>query len=112
MRCPSCDSDDARRSRRRGLREGFALRLRHLAPYRCRDCGTRFVAPEESDAADGAPHPVSFANYLGLRSSTRRALADPVVMTVLGGVPFLILILLFFAVAYGWIDLRSYLPGR
>jgi hypothetical protein len=44
MECPYCKSDNVRRSRRRGLREGLLLRIILWAPFRCRSCQQRFWA--------------------------------------------------------------------
>jgi transposase-like protein len=48
--CPRCDSDDVQRSRTRGPFERIVKSLLRLAPYRCLDCGKRFVRrlPEPS----------------------------------------------------------------
>jgi transcriptional regulator NrdR family protein len=102
MNCPNCHSENTRRSRRRGLREGMALRLKHQAPYRCTECGLRFIASDEATAADH--HWVSIADYLGLIGKQRLAFSDHV---ILGGLTSLLLglsIVLFFAVAFGWIE--------
>lgn len=40
-RCPTCGSDEVRRSRRRGLLEAL-LNLVGVKPYRCQRCDTRF----------------------------------------------------------------------
>ena len=39
MKCPRCESENVRRSRRNPLAR---LALFFLLPYRCRDCETRF----------------------------------------------------------------------
>ncbi len=42
MLCPKCKTDHAHRSHRRGLLELLAS-LVAIYPYRCRDCGLRFL---------------------------------------------------------------------
>ncbi len=41
-RCPQCQSERTRRSKRRGFVERGALTLLPLKPFRCRNCGYRF----------------------------------------------------------------------
>jgi hypothetical protein len=43
MICPSCYSEDCRRSHREGWRD-FVVGVSGLRPWRCRDCQTRFFA--------------------------------------------------------------------
>lgn len=54
--CPDCQSNEIRRSRRRGIIEMAVLPLLLLRPFRCKKCGCRFVGlfairvkEEESD---------------------------------------------------------------
>jgi transposase-like protein len=42
MICPKCKSDHAHRSHRKGVRERLASLLAYH-PYRCRQCGKRFL---------------------------------------------------------------------
>ena len=42
MFCPKCKSDRAHRSHRQGAKESLA-RLLAYHPYRCRECGLRFL---------------------------------------------------------------------
>ena len=86
----------------------MVLRFKGLALYRCRHCGLRFIAGEErADAADSRRQ-LSIADYLGLRGYARRIFTDHM---ILGGLISLLLLLvsliLFFSVAFGWIDLMS-----
>ena len=41
LNCPRCQSDEIRRSARRGLKESLLKRIRIL-PYRCIQCEKRF----------------------------------------------------------------------
>lgn len=107
MDCPSCNSENTRRSRRRGLGEGLLLRLKHEAPYRCRSCGSRFVATDGDYAAGVARRPVSFARYLGLRGATRRLLTDHMMLAMLGLLLLVMLALLSFALALDWVNFWS-----
>ena len=40
--CPRCESDQIRRSKRRGLLERVPLTLIFVRPFRCRECRHRF----------------------------------------------------------------------
>jgi DNA-directed RNA polymerase subunit RPC12/RpoP len=102
MNCPNCHSEDVRRSRRSGPREGIALRLKHQAPYRCAHCSTRFIARE--DAAAGGPRQLSFADYLGLRGDSRRFFTDQMILGGLTSLLLLLVIGVFFSMALGWIN--------
>jgi len=73
MNCRYCGSDKIFRSHRKGLYEGFWLRLFRRAPYRCHSCGIRYIA----QSRHGTRHPKqirdeSLASYLGLRGSEHR----------------------------------------
>jgi len=83
------------------------LRLKHEAPYRCRSCGSRFIAADGDYAASDAKRPVSFARYLGLRGATRRLLSDHMLLAMLGLLLLVILTLLSFALALDWVNLWS-----
>lgn len=109
MKCPNCQSEDTHRSRRRGPKEGITLRLKHQAPYRCRQCGSRFVAAENEGSADAVRRHLSFADYLGLRGPTRKLLSDHVILGTLIFLLLAIMIALLFALALGWIDPLSLL---
>ena len=104
MKCSSCNSDDVRRSRRRGLQEGMTLRIKSQAPFRCRSCGLRFAAKNDADDAGGNDRHVSFADYLGLTGWPRRVFSDYTVFASLLGLLLLVFIIVFFALAFGWID--------
>ena len=42
VRCPSCESNEVRRSRRRGFLEQIGLRFLWMRPFHCDDCYKRF----------------------------------------------------------------------
>jgi DNA-directed RNA polymerase subunit RPC12/RpoP len=68
MKCRYCGSNRIYRSHRQGLKEGLWLRFVHMAPYRCHDCGARYMSREHHHA--GASHrgrDQSLAEYVGLR---------------------------------------------
>jgi predicted Zn-ribbon and HTH transcriptional regulator len=44
MKCPSCNNDRIRRSRRHGIVESWILAMILVRPFRCRRCGERFFA--------------------------------------------------------------------
>lgn len=82
----------------------MALRFKNEAPFRCRACGLRFVAKTEPDASGGARGPLSFADYLGLRGWTRRLFTDQMILGSVLGLLLLLVTVVFFAFAFGWID--------
>jgi hypothetical protein len=43
MQCPKCKTDNAHRSHRTGLSEHLTSIVGYI-PYRCRDCGFRFLS--------------------------------------------------------------------
>lgn len=67
MQCPNCGSHHVRRSRRRGLREGFFLRMLLRAPYRCLGCGTRYFGTSHDPDFRSRKKHRSLAGFLGLR---------------------------------------------
>ncbi len=61
MLCPGCNTDRARRSHRRGVKEHL-LGLFGRFPYRCRQCQLRFYvarsrAADKGGAKSGPPNP-------------------------------------------------------
>jgi hypothetical protein len=86
----------------------MVLRFKGQALYRCRHCGLRLIAGEERADAAANRRPLSIADYLGLQGYARRIFTDHM---ILGGLISLLLLLvsliLFFAVAFSWIDLMS-----
>jgi hypothetical protein len=44
-RCPACRSGCVRRSRRRGIVEKTLLTVAFVRPFRCVECGWRFLRP-------------------------------------------------------------------
>ena len=101
MSCPKCHSSDVRRSRRSGPREGTTLRRKNQAPYRCNQCGARFIASEQAGAT---PRPLSLADYLGLRGRVRRFFTDRMIVGGVASLLFLLMMTLFFSIALGWVD--------
>jgi hypothetical protein len=66
MKCRNCGSARIYRSQRKGLKEGLFLRLFLMAPYRCRDCGMRYIDySAHFKKAKGRDE--SLAEYIGLR---------------------------------------------
>ena len=53
MQCPKCKTDHAHRSHRAGLKERLASIVGYV-PYRCRECGLRFLSFRYS-----SPEPVA-----------------------------------------------------
>jgi hypothetical protein len=104
MKCPNCNSEDVRRSRRRGPQEGLTLRIMGQAPFRCRSCDLRFTAKKDGDEAIAHDRHISFANYLGLSGWQRRVFSDDTVFASLLALLLLVFIIAFFALALGWID--------
>ncbi|EXI69408.1 MAG: hypothetical protein AW08_00620 [Candidatus Accumulibacter adjunctus] len=102
MKCPKCHSAELHRSRRRGLKEGWSLRRKQLAPYRCSACGNRFIAAEARP--DGEQRSLSIADYLGLNDRARQQCSGPVIIAGLTSLLILLSILLFVSLAFGWLD--------
>jgi DNA-directed RNA polymerase subunit RPC12/RpoP len=67
MKCGHCGSERVYRSHRQGLKEGLWLRMMAMAPYRCHDCGVRFVARRSRSGTSRGGREQSLAEYLGLR---------------------------------------------
>jgi hypothetical protein len=67
MKCRQCGSTRIYRSQRQGLREGLLLRFVFMAPYRCRDCGTRYIAFKRQHKIAKEKRNQSLAEYIGLR---------------------------------------------
>ncbi len=44
-RCPTCHSGCVRRSRRKGILERTVLTVAFVRPFRCVECGWRFLRP-------------------------------------------------------------------
>jgi hypothetical protein len=68
MKCAKCGSGRIYRSQRRGLCEGILFRLIGRAPYRCRDCGVRYIASNRHfRRRESNRNERSLAEYIGLR---------------------------------------------
>lgn len=78
------------------------MRRKQLAPYRCSACGNRFIATEERPA--GEQRSLSIADYLGLDDRARQRCSGPVILGSLTSLFILLSLLLFLALALGWID--------
>lgn len=104
MKCPDCNSENIRRSRRRGLREGMTLRRKNEAPFRCGSCGLRFIATNEAVDPGSTDHYVPFAGYLGLAGWPRRVFTDQMILGSLLVATLLVLALAVVALAFSWID--------
>jgi hypothetical protein len=72
MRCPNCGSVYVRRSLRRGLGEGFFLRILFRAPYRCSVCGTRFIGTSNTSVFPQRKKHNTLAGYLGFPGGQKR----------------------------------------
>jgi predicted RNA-binding Zn-ribbon protein involved in translation (DUF1610 family) len=91
--CPRCGSDRISRSQRRGIHEAVVLKKDGLSPYRCQDCGERFIRPSRHKGHSRHHH--SLAGRLGIRDlkARRRFLRIIIaaVMTVLAIITALLL---------------------
>jgi hypothetical protein len=67
MLCPQCKTDNAHRSHRRGLLELLAS-LVAIYPYRCRDCGIRFLKLRYA-ASGQSEDPSAVRRVLSVRKS-------------------------------------------
>lgn len=69
--CRHCGSNHVSRSTRRGLKEGMLFRVAFLVPYRCWDCGRRFLVFQAFSAPSATRHQ-TLAGYLGVREPKSR----------------------------------------
>ncbi|MBN1571363.1 MAG: hypothetical protein JXA73_26240 [Acidobacteria bacterium] len=68
MKCRYCGSKRVYRSHRQGLKEGLWLRLIHMAPYRCHDCGARYYSHVRYYSSSSRhSREQSLAEFVGLR---------------------------------------------
>jgi len=67
-------------------------------------CTAYGTAKVRQAASGGARGPVSFADYLGMRGWTRRLFTDQMILGSLLGLVLLLVTVVFFAFAFGWID--------
>jgi hypothetical protein len=72
MKCRHCGSSKIYRSHRQGLWEGLFLRLILKAPYRCHDCGARYVTRNLNRYKSKGGHEQSMAEFLGLPGREHR----------------------------------------
>jgi hypothetical protein len=72
MKCRFCGSEKIHRSQRKGLKEGLWYRFVLMAPYRCHDCGARYLAVNKYHRKRTKSRTQSFAEYLGLRGREYR----------------------------------------
>lgn len=91
--CPRCGSDKISRSQRRGIQEAVVLKKGGFSPYRCQECGERFIRPSRHK---GHSRRHSLAGRLGIRDpKARRRFARIVITTVLTVVALITALLLF-----------------
>jgi hypothetical protein len=82
----------------------MTLRHKNQAPFRCCNCGLRFIAQNEAVAPGSTDHYVPFAGYLGLAGRPRRVFTDQVILGSLLVATLLVLALAVVALAFSWID--------
>jgi DNA-directed RNA polymerase subunit RPC12/RpoP len=92
MRCRYCGSNRIYRSHRQGLKEGLWLRLVMKAPYRCHDCGARYVSHNRKGSKTSRGHE-SLAEFVGLRGREHRV--RQWIITVLMTIVFLAISIIF-----------------
>ena len=68
--CPNCESDNIRRSTRRGFVERVFLRLTLVWPYLCDDCDLRFWGFEPQVPVARDPQDLLAVNYIKLNALT------------------------------------------
>lgn len=83
MQCPNCDSIRVRRSLRKGLWEGLFLRMLFRAPYRCVDCGTRYLGSSLNPVFHSRKHHRTLAGYLGFRGAQVRKFRRAIVIIIM-----------------------------
>ena len=96
MQCPKCGSTDVRSSLRRGLREGFFLRIIFRAPYRCKKCGTRFFGFSRLPGVGKHKKHKTLGSFLGLHGAQARRFRRVFIVVIL----FVLLILLALYLVY------------
>ncbi|HOL65035.1 MAG TPA: hypothetical protein PLB97_06845 [Accumulibacter sp.] len=74
------------------------------APYRCRACGFRFVAPVDEETAAAAKRHLSFADYLGLRGRARKLFSDQMVLGLLAFLLMVLMGVIVIGLSLGWFD--------
>ena len=72
MKCQYCGSNRIYRSHRQGLKEGIWLRLVMKAPYRCQECGARYITYDRHHRILRRSHYQSMAEFIGLRGREQR----------------------------------------
>lgn len=83
MRCSNCGSLFVRRSVRRGLWEGLLLRVLFRAPYRCFECGTRYIGASNSSVFRQRKKHKTLAGYLGFPGGQNRKFRRALIVAVL-----------------------------
>lgn len=83
MRCPNFGSVYVRRSLRRGLGEGFFLRILFRAPYRCFECGTRYFGTSNTSVFRQRKKHNTLAGYLGFPGGQKRKFRRALIFVVL-----------------------------
>jgi hypothetical protein len=84
MKCPKCGSCRIRRSTRRGIGEGLFLRMILRAPFRCLDCGARFIASSTDPSFRKQWRHSTLASYLGIRTEDQSFLDRILAIVALG----------------------------
>lgn len=67
--CPKCGSEKISRSQRRGVQEAVVLKREGVSPYRCQDCGERFMRRSRHK---GRSRRHTLAGRLGIRDLKAR----------------------------------------
>lgn len=71
MVCPSCKVDRAHRSHRRGVKERLAA-LFSYNPYRCHECGHRFLLYRYAEQSTLKPLTATERQIISLRQTIRK----------------------------------------
>jgi transposase-like protein len=71
MLCPKCHEDRAHRAHRRGLEERLAA-LFSKHPYRCHECGYRFLVYRYAEPEESLPLTAAEREIMSTRQSIRR----------------------------------------
>jgi len=69
--CPSCKADRAHRSHRRGVKERLSV-LFSYNPYRCHECGYRFLLYRYAEQLPPKPLTATERQIISLRQTIRK----------------------------------------
>jgi ribosomal protein L37AE/L43A len=99
MECPNCKSNHVRRSVRHGLKEGLFLRFILRAPFRCLQCGKRFMGFSHNPQFRQHRKHRDLAAFLGFRGSEKKNFSRRMIIILVGCILILMAIYIIFHLA-------------